>query len=192
MAFILKLAAPYIAVGICWCVFQNAWLTILVYHLQVLFWSRKQLGQLLRGWSLKSFLFLSLPCVIGGPLVYFLMPHITAMPLAEWLARYQLTGVGLIMMVPYFGLVHPVLEQAHWGELRKQGWYVHEVFAGYHALVLYQLLTLPWLAFCLVVLAGASFAWKKQTDTAGGLLAACLGHTLADLGIVVAALLLVS
>ena len=191
ISFILKLAAPYIAVAICWCFFQNAWLTILVYHLQILLWSRKQLPQVMRGWSLKSFLLLSLPCIVGGPLVYFLMPYITATPLTEWLARYQLSNTGLLIMIPYFGLVHPLLEQAHWGELRKEGWYAHGAFAGYHAIVLYQLLTPPWLAMCLVVLVGASFIWKKQADATGGLLVPALGHILADLGIVIAAWLMV-
>ena len=110
---LLKLAAPYIAASLCWCIFKSAWLTILLYHLQILLWSRKQLPQLLRGWRTGSFFVFGLPCVLGGPLVYFLIPYMTNLPLHDWLARYHLTGTSLLIMIPYFGLVHPLLEQAH-------------------------------------------------------------------------------
>lgn len=190
MKYLLKLAAPYLAVGIFWCFFHNAWLTILAYHIQILLWSRKEIPGVFRGWSLNRFILMGLPCVLGGPLVYFLMPYISAAPVADWLAEFHLTGIGLLVMVPYFGLVHPMLEQAHWGELRDHGWHVHEAFAGYHAIVLYKLLTPPGLALCLIILTAASFTWKKLQDHGGGLLIPFLGHIFADLGIVVAACLL--
>ena len=190
MKLLLKFAAPYIAVAVFWCIFRNAWVTILAYHLQVLFWSRKELPKVLQGWNACNFLLFSLPCVLGGPLIYFLMPHIAATPLAEWLAEFKLTGISLLVMIPYFGLVHPILEQAHWGAMRRRGWYAHPAFAGYHALVLYQLLNPAWLAACLLILCGASFVWDRQTKACKGLLVPSLGHIIADFGIVVAAWLL--
>ena len=32
----LKMAAPYLAVGVFWCLLHNAWLAILAYHGQIL------------------------------------------------------------------------------------------------------------------------------------------------------------
>jgi hypothetical protein len=43
MKLTAKLLAPYFAVGVFWCVFSNAWLAMLAYHAQILFWSRTHL-----------------------------------------------------------------------------------------------------------------------------------------------------
>ena len=64
------------------------------------------------------------------------------------------------------------------------------MFAGYHAIVLHQLLTPPWLAMCLVILVGASFIWEKVERRTEGLFVPVLGHILADLGIVFVAWML--
>ena len=192
MTIILKVAAPYVAVAVCWCFFHNGWAAILVYHAQILFLSRKQIPKLFHGWNTKLFLTTALPCSLGGVLVYFLIPHISATPLSDWLAKYQVTGWGLILMIPYFGLVHTLLEQAHWSDIRKRGWHIHALFAGYHALVLYDLLALPWLAACMLILFGASYFWHRASEAMGGLIVPVIGHIFADLGIVIAAWHLVS
>jgi len=188
----LKLAAPYIAVMIGWSVCRDAWLTILLYHLQILLWSRGNLRKLFRGWSWRSFLLLGLPCALAGPLVYFLMPHITSMPLSDWLAAYGLTSTPLLLMVPYFGILHPLLEQAHWGPIREGCPCAHAYFTGYHALVLYHLLSPLWLGLCLAILASASVLWAYQAKKNGGAAVPVAGHVLADLGIVIAAWIIVS
>jgi membrane protease YdiL (CAAX protease family) len=90
-------------------------------------------------------------------------------------------------MVPYFGLIHPVLEQIHWAPLRQSTPASHVFFAGYHVVVLYSLLTIPWLVLCFVVLATASLLWRGMTKRCGVLAAPLLSHILADLGIIIAA-----
>lgn len=127
MKLILKLLVPWLAVGICWCVLKNGWLAILTYHAQVLFWNRESLAQ---GWNAicervpsvpgghtppfnRRWLFAALPTLLTGPLVCFLLPYITSTDLDVWLAEYKLTGVSLLLMIPYFGIVHPMLEQLH-------------------------------------------------------------------------------
>jgi hypothetical protein len=189
MKRLLPVLAPYIAVLIFWCVFRNAWLTILVYHLQILLWSRTRLGLLRQGWNTRLFLATALPCVVAGPLTYLLIPFITNHgTVTEWLSGFGLTGAALAWMVPYFGLVHPLLEEVHWSELRSGGWPVHLAFAGYHALVLALLLQPVWVALCLVVLFCASNTWSwVQSESKSGLLVCCVGHVLADLGIILAA-----
>ena len=107
--------------------------------------------------------------------------------LAAWLTEYKLTGLSLALMVPYFGIVHPVVEQLHWEPLREQTPVSHFFFAGYHMLVLSSLVAAPWLIFCFVALASASFAWLLLTRRSGSLAVASLSHILADLGIILTA-----
>ena len=90
-------------------------------------------------------------------------------------------------MIPYFGVIHPYIEQVHWAELREKTFLAHFMFAGYHMLVLYSLLTLPWLILCFVTLAAASYIWQYMTKQAGSLALPVLSHILADLGVVIAA-----
>ena len=185
------MAAPYLAVIAFWCVCRNAWVTILAYHVQILFWSRGRFKDVVRGWNRGLFVATALPCALGGVLAYFLLPFMTAGgSLGEWLDAFGLHGTALLLMVPYFGLVHPVLEQVHWGGLRGRGWKAHAAFAGYHVLVLHSLLHPAWLVLCVAILYGASLAWGRvQAKAGGGLLVPLCGHVLADIGIVVAAFL---
>ena len=185
----LQTLAPYIAVAIFWCVFKSAWLSILAYHAQILFWSWRRLGLLRRGWDLRMFLVAAVPCLLAGPLAYALIPHVTAdAGLKEWLAGYGLNGLWWIAMVPYFGLIHPLLEQVHWSGLRSAGWPAHLAYAGYHGIVLFLLLQPLWLCVCLGILLVVSAVWSRiQEKCRGGLLVVACGHVFADLGIVAVA-----
>jgi hypothetical protein len=80
-----------------------------------------------------------------------------------------------------------ILEQLHWSQLREQTGWSHLCFAGYHVLVLYSLLTLPWLLLCLVVLLAASLCWKQLERATRSLTVPVVSHVLADLGVVLAA-----
>lgn len=188
MKLTLKLLAPYFAVALFWCAFHNAWLAILTYHVQILYWSRKQRPSLRISIQSGS-LWILLPAAAAGPILYFLLPVITGSELTPWLTRYRLTEASLLTMIPYFGLVHPILEQVHWAPLRQRTPVAHAAFAGYHLLVLSSLLSAPWLILCFVVLAATSCAWRHLVQRTGGLLAAILSHVLADLGIVIVACL---
>lgn len=186
---VLKLLAPYLAVIVFWCVLRNAWLSILAYHAQILFWSRRDLERVGRGWDTRLFLLFALPCVLAGPAVYSLAPVMcTRMPISQWFRAFGLTGVGLTLMIPYFGVVHPLLEQAHWRGIRQHGWAAHVAFGGYHVMVLMSLLPMTWTLFCFGVLWAASAAWHHvQCRTRSGLLVPCCAQVIADLGIVLAA-----
>jgi hypothetical protein len=186
MKLLLKMLAPYFAVGVFWCVWPNAWLALLAYHVQIVFWQRRALRQLRWPTFSRGALF-ALPAVLGGPLLYVLLPLVTRVDLSEWLASYHLSGVSLLVMIPYFGIVHPLLEQLHWRDLRDETVWSHLLFSGYHMIVLSTLLTGPGLVLCFCVLLGASLVWKVLVRTTGGLTAPALSHVLADLGIVVAA-----
>lgn len=182
----LKLLAPYIAVGVFWLWMHDAWLAILAYHLQILFWgldARPTIGKV----ADKRMLILALPTALAGPLLYVLLPHIIRSDLSVWLSQHHLTHVSLLVMIPYFGLLHPYLEQIHWAPLRESTPLAHPMFAGYHMLVLYSLLSMPWLALCFVVLAVASVLWQQMAKRSGGLTLPAISHMLADLGVIVAA-----
>lgn len=182
----LKLLAPYLAAGIFWCALSNGWLAILAYHAQILFWSRKSLFNM-RMPAGGRILLLALPAAAAGPLIYLLLPHIARADLAPWLAARRLSGLSLAAMIPYFGLVHPFLEQAHWSRLRARTLLAHPAFAGYHMLVLYTLLTPPWLILCFVVLTAASAIWRRMETRHKSIAVPVASQVLADLGIVAAA-----
>lgn len=186
MKRILRLLSPYIAVGIFWCVFSNAWLAILAYHLQVVCWSKGSFSGIRRP-TKKMFVLMTLPMMLGGPVLYFLLPYAIHTDLSLWLAEHHLSRLSLMIMIPYFGVVHPFLEQLHWGKLREETWLAHPLFAGYHMIVLYSLLSLPWLVISFVVLASASWVWRELTDKSNSLVPAIVSHVLVDGGVIVAA-----
>lgn len=184
----IRMLAPYFAVSIFWCGFSNAWLAILAYHLQILLWVRRPLPSMsLPG--VKQILLFVLPAVAAGPLFYFILPWIIHADIFKWLADYHLSGLSLILMVPYFGIVHPYLEQLHWARLCEEIPVAHFVFAGYHMMVLYSLLTIPWLILCFVVLILASYIWRQMRKSSGNPILPVLSHALVDSGIIIAVLI---
>ncbi len=182
----LKLAAPYLAVGVFWCLLHNAWLAILAYHAQILWWSRGSLPKPAKPKRAPAMLFVG-ASALAGPLLYFLLPRMIHADLSRWLADHGLSGAGFTVMVFYFGLVHPLLEQIHWAPLRESAPLGHFAFAGYHMLVLYSLMKAPWLAVCFVVLVTASLLWRRMARESGGLVLPVVSHVAADLGIMIAA-----
>jgi hypothetical protein len=186
-ARILQLCAPYLAVAVFWVGLESAWLTILAYHAQMLFWTRRRFGSGLGQWNARAFTAVAVPAAVAGPVVVVLLPHLARVPVSVWLERYDLSGPTLLLMIPYFGIVHPVLEQTFWAPLRRNSIVGHAAFAGYHAVVLYTLLPSPWLALVAGVLALTSVAWERIAEAGDGLLVAMASHVVADAGIVVAA-----
>ncbi|MCH7590127.1 hypothetical protein IIB34_03720 [PVC group bacterium] len=186
MKQLLKLLAPYFAVGLFWCIFKNAWLAILAYHVQILFWSRKSIFDV-RMPDNKSIMLLATSMIMAGPILYYLLPYMTRIELSSWLEDYHLSRLSFMIMIPYFGLIHPFLEQLHWTGLRDRTPLAHPVFAGYHMLVLYSLLTIPWLIMLFVILTAASLIWQQMGKKSNSLLPATMSHILADLGVVVVA-----
>ncbi len=185
---LLKLLAPYVAVGVFWCGLSNAWLAILAYHAQIAFWLWFHRGPR-RSWRpvSKRSLLLASSTAATGPLLYFLLPHVTGTELSVWLTEHHLSRLLLLPMIPYFGFVHPVLEQLHWQPLREKTPWAHPVFAGYHMLVLGSLLVPLWLIICFAVLTAASFVWHEMSRRDAGLVLPCISHVLADLGVVLVA-----
>lgn len=180
---LFKALAPYFAVGIFWCIFKNAWLAILTYHLQILLWNNKTTFAELKLFKAKYILY-ALPTIIAGLLLYVLLPYITHIDLKSWLTNYQLSSVSIIILIPYFGIIHPLFEQLHWSKLRKASKLSHLMFAGYHMIVLSSLLKFPWLILCFVLLVIASFVWQKMENMSKTLVVPIMSHILADFGVI--------
>lgn len=186
---VLKLLTPYFSVIVFWVFLHNAWLALLGYHLQILFWSKKSPFD--KPWpNQKFYIAISLAMSVAGLFIYFVLPLISKLDLSAWLLQYQLTGWSWLLIIPYFGLIHPFLEQAHWGPLRDKTLTAHLFFAGYHAIVLYSLLPIFWLLASFIVLAIASFIWQQIAKHSNSYFAPVLSHILADFGVVIAAWLL--
>jgi hypothetical protein len=191
---LLRMLAPHFAVLVFWCWRHAAWPCILGYHAQIVLWAWHDRPRLAAGWDARRCWAAAAPAVLAGPLMYLLLPHMTRLPLATWLATHGLSGTAWLLLVPYFGIVHPLLEELHWAPLRRAtqpAAVAHLLFASYHALVLFSLLRIPWVIACCVVLALASVMWGRLASVArGALLPPALSHLLADSSLVAAALLL--
>ena len=124
---------------------------------------------------------------LAGPLLYLLLPYITKTDLSTWLHAHHVSGISLLLMIPYFGFIHPILEQMHWAPLRAHTPVSHLMFAGYHMLVLHSLLSTPWLILTFIVLTTASVVWQQMTKYSLGLALPITSHILADFGVIVAA-----
>jgi len=181
-----RLLAPYLAVAVFWIGLSNAWLTILAYHAQILYWAFRTERVGFRLIS-KPQLLLALPTVLTGPLTFFVLPFLLKMSLSDWLLAHHLSGLSFMLMIPYYGFVHPILEQMHWEPLRRATPWAHPTFAAYHMLVLFTLLEAPWLLFCFAILTAASFLWREMVRHSESLGVPIVSHILADFGMVLAA-----
>ena len=188
MYLALRFAAPYLAVAVFWFYIPNAWLATLSYHILIVLLARGRISPP----SLPPkpiYLFYALPTVAVGPLLWVLLPHLASGGLDAWLARRHFSTSSLLLFLPYFGLIHPWLEQVHWKPLREHTPLAHPLFAGYHILVLASLTTWPWLVFAFCSLSLVSYFWGKLTSHAKSLTPAYVSHAIADIGLVIAAYL---
>jgi len=201
----MKFAAalvPYVAVLLGMNIMGSAWSTILLYHAGILLFL--VIGKRCSRWKtvFRGNTPLLIPsivvCALAAPVVYFMWPFFESpkTELAEWMSMYGLTGIGWTLLIPYFSIVHPVLEEMHWREIapdtvRGLCWQDF-MFAGYHMLVLYKLIYWPWLFLVFGILVCSSFFWRWAADRFGGYLLPVLTHAAADAGVVVGVILLLN
>jgi hypothetical protein len=187
---------PYIAVLVGMYVFHNAWLTILLYHIGIvlLLMYRRPEDLWSRMWKGARSLWLIpgiLGCALATPIIYFMWPwfEVPDLNLSAWLVRYGLGGWPWVCLIPYFSIVHPVLEEIHWRRIspeKVEGLCWQDfLFAGYHVLVLFQIIRVPWLIFIFVVLVGSSFCWRWSTLRFKGYGLAIITHGVADAAVIV-------
>lgn len=183
---------PWVSVLAFWMWLYSAWATILAYHAMMLLLSWRSVPGVFRGWNGRRFLLAAPISAAAGPVTWLLLPHITSTPVGTWLSSYGLKGVPLALMIPYYGLVHPVIEQAHWSRLWRRprtGPLAVLSFAGYHGLVLSTLMKPFWAAFCVAALILTGFSWRWMERRDGGSLIPAATQALADSGMILAAVL---
>ena len=191
---------PMIAVLFGMTLLNEAWVAILLYHSLALIWlirsgpmpRRVETGSLPAPMAMSSVLVAAL----AGPAMFVLWP-LLALPetgLAGWLETYGLTDWRWSVMVIYFALVHPPLEEAFWRRLtlndaNRPG--IHDIcFALYHVIVLHDLIQPFWLTAVFAILLGSSCFWRWAHRRSGRLTIPIATHMAADAGIIVAAYLL--
>jgi hypothetical protein len=190
----LRLLAPYLAVLLGMVVLHNAWLAVLLYHALILVTAKGhwRLTRLRQGWHAVGWLGIALSAA-AGPLIYFMWPWIggEGIALGGWLESYGLSRRAFLILLPYFSLAHPVLEELHWSALRRDGefppWLAHIAFAGYHLVVLGTLVSPVWLPIVFVTLSMSSCLWAWIDGHHGGASIPLASHAAADIAIILAA-----
>ena len=187
---IIRALIPYLTVGLFWCYLDSAWLALVSYHVTILVFRDRTIK--LNFKINRLGVQLALITVPSGILTYFLLDYFTKTKIDDWLISYGLEGTSFLLMIPYFGLIHPLIEQIHWSPLRKKTWISHLLFAGYHLLVLSSLLSTVWLIAAFFLLATVSLTWSILEEKTEGMTSGVLSHTFADFGIILATWFLIS
>ena len=193
---LLAALVPYVAVLLGMYLFHNAWLTILLYHAGVIAFLlyRKPSGVWHRMWAgMKSPLLVPgiLGCALAAPILYFMWPWFASSNpvLPAWMAHYGLSGLAWTLLIPYFSIVHPILEEVHWRGISPERitWICWQdfLFAGYHVLVLFQVIRAPWLFFVFSILLGSSVFWRWTVARYGGYGIAIASHVAADTAVII-------
>jgi hypothetical protein len=194
---------PYVAVLVGMYLLHSAWAAVLLYHIGivtfVLIFKAGDMGSKIKsGYKMPVLIPAVITCALTAPAVYFMWPWFSASEgiLPEWLEKYGLTGLSWLVLIPYFSIIHPVLEEIHWRDIAPEPfkWICWQdlLFAGYHVLVLYQLLFWPWLFLVFGVLTGCSIFWRWSAGKFAGYGLAILTHAVADAGVVIGVLFLLN
>lgn len=185
---------PYIAVVAGVHFFQNAWLAMLGFHASILIMlavvrPNIPINVLVKSKSPKWIFFNVLICSVSGIGLYFLWNLFGVVPdLSTQLGAMGLnSSISWLVFITYFSLVNSPIEEYFWrgylGSNTKKIYIGDLVYAGYHALVLFGKVHPVVILLALVVLTSVGWFWRQISREDEGLLAAVLGHMVADFSI---------
>jgi len=184
---------PYLAIWAGLFLFKNAWLTLIGFHVAILIAlavARPSLpiNILFKSKSAKWILVSALVCSTSGIGLYFLWGVFGIVPnLPMRLESIGLNSASWFAFIAYFSLVNPFIEEYFWrgflGSDSKKLRVGDVIFAGYHALVLWGRVHPLSILFAVIILTSAGWIWRQISREDGGLLAAVLGHMVADFSI---------
>jgi len=184
---LLALLAVYAAIWIGLIPLHSAWAATLLYHaVIVVALGPAELVSIARqarhGWRWRPGLLIGLAAAANGPLLCLLYPMLAdpamaltppagiphaaiEIDLAARLASFGLQGAALWVFIPYYVLLHPILEEAFWRrpvhQARGRAVLTDCAFAGYHLLVLVHFVALPWALAITTLLAAVAWLWRR-------------------------------
>lgn len=196
------LLLPYITIIPGLYIFHNLWIAIVSYHLSILLIvifgkDQHRFKQLIQGWSFSMSLFATIGCAINGVLIYYLWPFISpaGSDLAITLADLGLNDSNWILLILYYSLITPWLEEFYWRDLLpsklKYPILSDVFFAGYHVFVLLLFVKPIFAVVAFVTLMIGAYSWRKISEKFDGFLVPVISHTAADISTIVAVYLLV-
>ena len=185
---------PYLAVWAGLYLFKDAWFTLTGFHAAILLVlavmrPNVPVNILFKSKSPQWILINVLICSISGIGLYFLWDWFRIVPdLPAQLGSMGLnSSVSWFAFIAYFSLVNPFIEEYFWrgvlGSNSKKFYIGDLVYAGYHAVVLWGKVPPLVVLFAVVTLTSAGWFWRQSAREDEGLLAAVLGHAVADFSI---------
>jgi hypothetical protein len=184
---------PYLAIWAGLFLFQNAWFTLIGFHIVILLAlavvrPSLPINTLFKSQSLKWIFISVLFCSTSGIGLYFLWDVFGVAP--DLPAQLQTIGLNVsswFAFIAYFSLVNPWVEEYFWrgvlGSESKKLYIGDVIFAGYHALILWGRVNPLSILFAVIILTSAGWIWRQISRKDVGLLAAVLGHMVADFSI---------
>lgn len=183
----------YLAVWAGLFLFKSAWAALLGFHAAILLALAVMrpgvpVDILFKSTSFKWVLFSLLFCSTSGIGLYFLWNLFgVAHDLPAQLQSIGLNSSSWPPFLAYFSLVNPWLEEYFWrgvlGSDTKSLYFIDQIYAGYHALVLWGRVHPLAILFAVIILISAGWLWRQMFRQDRGLLAAVLGHMVADFSI---------
>ena len=183
-------ALAYLAVGIGLLWFHSAWGALLAFHLVIVVWlffakPDLPIHILFRSNSLKWILASILLCGTSGITLYFLWSYFGfTNDLSTQVESLGLNAFTWPAFIAYFALVNPFIEEYFWRGYfgnRTKGLYLSDfIYAGFHGLILLNKVRTGSIIFGFVLLTFAGWFWRQVSREDHGLLAAVLGHMMAD------------
>jgi hypothetical protein len=191
---ILAPILPYLAVWVGLYLFKDAWFALTGFHAAILLVlavmrPNVPVNILFKSKSRQWVLINVLICSISGVGLYFLWDWFRIVPdLPAQLSSMGLdSSVSWFEFIAYFSLVNPFVEEYFWravlGSNSKRFYIGDLVYAGYHAVVLWGKVPPLVVLFAVITLTSAGWFWRQSAREDEGLLAAVLGHMVADFSI---------
>ena len=189
-------ALAYLTVGFGILFFHSAWGALLGYHAAIilsLLIARPNIPVkiLLTGKNIKWLIVYILICGSSGAILYFLWDVFGfAGDFSEQVAALGLNASNWPVFIAYFSLANPFIEEYFWrGWLMDKTKSLHTsdfLYAGFHALILINMVQTGSIIFGASVLVFAGWFWRQIAREDNGLLVPVLGHMAADFTILFA------